>query len=265
MTNAREQQETRGTELYDGRTFSSFSGADITVSFYVPPEQALGLNLLRPEDVLGDNDDSRLFSGRIQEDGGFLVAGNLQTISISSARTVVPVRRLGESNVEIYTAGPRTIAGSMIFTLLVKNAFTEIYRRSRSERVDEEFFVDMLPPFTVIITAANEFGTVGRQVLDGVKLVNTGVTYSVDDLYTEETYSYVATHASPFLPLRDRQNIEDDLNSRRTALEEGIDLISPRSVSDLSRGRERINIPLRLPPLIEPAPLQRRLGRQGGQ
>lgn len=214
------------------QNYTSFSGSDITVTFYVPPEKTFGLNLLSVQDVLGRLPSS-LFEGRISEAGGFLVVGNLQTISISSSRTVSPVRRLGESHVQIYTSGPRTIAGTMVFSMLYRNSFVEIFRRSRFENLNEPFFVDMLPEMTIIIQAANELGHTGRQVISGVKIVNTGTTFSVDDLYTEETYSYVATHATPFIPDPERSIIKESFEKGPLKRSGSPPDTKPRTVSEL--------------------------------
>lgn len=192
------------------QNYTSFSGADLTVTVYVPPEKMFGLTLPSVSDITGRN---ALFDGMISQDGGFIVVGNLQTLSISSSRSVSPVRRLGESSVEIYTAGPRTIAGTMIFSMLYKNAFLDLFRRSRNEGLSEKFFVDMLPEMTIIIKAANEYGHIGRQVLTGVKIVNTGTTFSVDDMFTEETYTYVASFCSPFVPIEATDAVKKALSN----------------------------------------------------
>lgn len=198
---------------FQQKSYTSFSGADIKVSFYVPPEKAFGLNLLSYSDILGSS-PSGLYDGMINQLGGFLLVGNLATITVSSARSVSPVRSLGKVHVDGYTAGARTIAGSMIFSMLYRNAFEQIFRRSSNERMDEQFYVDMLPPFTVIIQARNESGHTGKQILTGVKLVNTGITYSVDDLFTEETYSYVAKFATPFIPDPEEGDVKEALDHR---------------------------------------------------
>lgn len=180
---------------------SSFSGADITVTVYISPEKLLSMNAFDGGNLQSYQDllPPEKYNGVITENGGFAVVGNMQTLTISSVRSREPVRRLGETYPKEYTGGSRTIAGSMIFSLLDRSAFSEVYRLSRSENIDEEFYIDMLPPMTLFITGANESGQFGRQVIDGVRLVNFGTTYSIEDLYTEQQYSYVATYASPFL------------------------------------------------------------------
>ena len=56
-----------------------------------------------------------------------------------------------------------------------------------------------MPPFSVIITAANETGGVAMQAIHGITLMNYGTTYSVHDIFTETTYSYVATDVTPLV------------------------------------------------------------------
>jgi len=53
-------------------------------------------------------------------------------------------------------------------------------------------YPDELPPFDVIITFANEAGNIGKIVLHGVDLHEEGMTLSIEDLFTEVTYSYTA-------------------------------------------------------------------------
>jgi len=57
---------------------------------------------------------------------------------------------------------------------------------------------------------ANEVGDVSTQVLYGVTLVNYGTTYSIDDVYTEVTYTYVALDATPLLPRNVHMGVSSD-------------------------------------------------------
>lgn len=130
------------------------------------------------------------------------VFADLQTISISSTRSVSPVRVLGSANPVNYTRGASTIAGSLVFASLNQDAFNEVYDVSIAERVlsaTTNLVSDQLPPFSIVITAANESGGAAVQAIHGITLVNYGTTYSVDDLYTEVVYSYVATSMTPFI------------------------------------------------------------------
>jgi hypothetical protein len=119
--------------------------------------------------------------------------GTLQTISYSTFREVQPVRSLGKTYAAGYTRGPRTIAGSMIWTMLDQYVLAETLRYTYIKDYDpSSVLVDQIPPFNVIITFNNEYGDVASMGLYGIRMINEGSTYSVDDLITEQTNTYVA-------------------------------------------------------------------------
>lgn len=128
----------------------------------------------------------------------------LETISISSARSVFPVRRLGEDHVHRYTRGSRTIAGTMVFTTFSRDVFAEFYRIHSQDRffgtnAAPPFFVDQIPPFHILLSAVNEYGMAANAALVNVNLSNWGTTLSIHDLKVESTYTYVAQFMFPFV------------------------------------------------------------------
>lgn len=172
----------------------SFSGTDIKTAIYFPPEAldlyAANLRGLTDYDL-----------GTV---GKFMSFGSLQTLSVSSARSVGTVRPLGKSMPSGHTFGHRTIAGTLIFAVIQQDVFANIAEISSQEIARyNEYFVDQLPPFDIIVTGTSEYPpyTSSRQLISGVKLVNTGTTYSINDIYTEASYTYVAQWASPFVPI----------------------------------------------------------------
>lgn len=159
-------------------TYNAFSGADIQAVISVPT--------------------SSYNKGAGKPPIFFL--GNLQTLSISSTRSVSPVRVLGRASPVQYLKGARTVAGTLSFATINQSVFNEIYDVSLRESfstADTSFLVDQLPPFDIVLTAVTEKGGVASQIIRQVSIINTGTTYSVDDLYTEQTYSYVALDATP--------------------------------------------------------------------
>lgn len=168
----------------DYASYQSFSGVDILVAMYLP--------LITSLSSIGLEKTATKFK----------VFGSLQTISISSTRSISPVRVLGRSSAVAYTRGARTFAGTMVFATLNSDVFSEVYDLSMAEsaaNASSSMVSDQLPPFSIIITASNELGNVAVQAIHGITLVNYGTTYSIDDLYTETTYSYVATDVVPLL------------------------------------------------------------------
>ena len=126
----------------------------------------------------------------------------LQTLTISSARSVFGVRRLGEVHVHQYTRGGRTIAGTMIMTTFSRDVFAEFYRlhgRDQFASPGAPFFVDQIPPFHLMLMAENEYGVQANAALINVSLTNFGTTMSIHDLQVEATYTYVAQFFFPFV------------------------------------------------------------------
>ncbi len=158
-------------------TYNSFSGADISATIVLPNES-------KP-----------------------LELGELQTISYSVHRENSPVRTLGRVNPRGFVKGPRTIAGSLIFTVFNSYAFYRLdqYKQliygasSRYTLATNPMFplADMLPPFDIVITAANEYGKFARMKILGVTIVDEGGAMSIDDLVTEQTYTYMARAIQP--------------------------------------------------------------------
>ncbi len=124
----------------------------------------------------------------------------LQTVSLQTHREKYAVRALGNSYVKGYTRGPRTIAGSMIFTLFNEHALARLIRSMSGkgsiygERDTEisSLIADQLPPIDLTIVMANEYGQLSQMGIYGVEFVNDGMTMSVEDILTEEVVQFVA-------------------------------------------------------------------------
>ena len=68
-----------------------------------------------------------------------------------------------------------------------------------------------IPPFDIVIIMVNELGNVGKIVLYGVDIIHDSQTLSVEDIYTEVQYQYIARdieyfHASNFEESRSWRN-----------------------------------------------------------
>lgn len=130
-----------------------------------------------------------------------VVLATLQTISVQSHREKFAVRALGHSYVKGYTRGQRTIAGSMIFTVFNEHALAQLQRAmgQRKEFVNRNeistLLPDQLPPIDLTIVFANEYGHLSEMRLYGVEFVNDGVTFSIEDLLSENVMQFVARDA----------------------------------------------------------------------
>jgi hypothetical protein len=57
----------------------------------------------------------------------------------------------------------------------------------------------MLPPFDVTISFGNESGSFSKLRIYGITIVDEGSTMSVDDLITEQTFTYMARGIQPMV------------------------------------------------------------------
>jgi len=155
--------------------YNSFSGVDIHAAVWMPPNSQ-------------------------RKSGTYKQFGSIQTITISSERPSGPVRCLGFAGARGYVRGVRTIAGSLIFTVLDRDVFAEVYQQSDNESIEEfPLFVDQIPTFHIVATAANEMGFTSSLSIIECTLTNFGMTLSVDDLMIEQSFTYVARYVSPFM------------------------------------------------------------------
>lgn len=185
-TNVPPVEDTGPRGTYDPNyTFQniSFSGADAVATMIVP--------------VIGED-------GRVTSDGDVIELGELQTISYSIHRENSPIRTLGHVNPRGFIKGGRTIAGSLIFTVFNEYAFYRIkkYRELLARR--NGFFAplaDMLPPFDIVVSFFNEYGQSAKMKIFGITIIDEGQSVSIDDLITEQTYTYMARGIQPLIKL----------------------------------------------------------------
>lgn len=123
--------------------------------------------------------------------------GSLQTLSVSTHQDKKPVRVIGSMNALDYTMGQRTIAGSLVFAVFDQHFATEMFNDLERATGKTFFLPDELPALDITITFANEYGRTSRMAIYGVRIINEGQVMSINDLYTENTYQFVATAMEP--------------------------------------------------------------------
>lgn len=123
--------------------------------------------------------------------------GSIQTLSVSTHQDKKPVRVIGSMNALDYTMGQRTIAGSLVFAVFDQHFATEMFKDLERATGKTFFLPDELPAMDITITFANEYGKTSRMAIYGVRIINEGQVMSINDLYTENTYQFVATAMEP--------------------------------------------------------------------
>jgi hypothetical protein len=205
-----------------GDDFQTFSGTDMQVFAYFPILEVTNPNVTK----------YKLFA-------------EIQTVSISSTRSISPVRVLGSSSPIAYTRGARSFAGTMVFATINEDPFNSVFSIADSESMmasSTSLSSDQLPPFNIVIIGATEKGAAAVHILNGITLVNYGTTYSVDDLYTETTYSYVAADCTTLrslpMSLSSRPNAIDTIKEGESMLKK-FGSKPPKSLSTLNTEKYR--------------------------
>lgn len=121
-----------------------------------------------------------------------ITIGELATASYSIYREKNPVRTLSKISVRGFTKGSRTVAGTLIFTVFDKHIVNRIRAEVPYLRDMVRIKTDELPTFDLYITMGNEYGASARINLYGLTIVDEGKVLSIEDLFTENQWSYMA-------------------------------------------------------------------------
>ncbi len=60
------------------------------------------------------------------------------------------------------------------------------------------WFADQIPPFDIVLSAANEYGALSIMKILGCELMNSGYGVSIDDIVSEHSYTYIAHGMLPW-------------------------------------------------------------------
>jgi hypothetical protein len=138
-------------------TYNSFTGTDIVAYIHIPSQESQASQA-------GASQSTQPVTG---------ILGNIQTISYSTFREVYPVRSLGKAYADSYTRGPRTIAGTIVWTVMDQYVLAQALQYSDPDSVysSSSMLIDQIPPFNIIITMSNEYGDSASMGLYDIRIV----------------------------------------------------------------------------------------------
>jgi hypothetical protein len=124
---------------------------------------------------------------------------SLNGITISRHRDIFPVRALGNSNPLGWTYGNRTFAGTIIFAQMGDYGIRDILKNALGSQSGRPLptGLDEIPSLDFHITLVNEAGDVAVTTLLGVKMLDEGESFTVDDAEWMSTVSYMALGMQP--------------------------------------------------------------------
>lgn len=134
--------------------------------------------------------------------------GNLQTVSYSVHRGMAPVTTLGRYYPKSFTRGGMLIAGSLVFTVFDRHALYNFTKGSSAMRRVGP--ASMLPAFDIIMNMTNEYGFESILIIYGCRIGDEGQVHSVEDIYTENTMSFMAHDINLLEPTSERMSATDE-------------------------------------------------------
>ena len=160
--------------------------------------------------------DCRVFASK---GSSIIELRSLNTISVSVYESKSPVRRLGHRNIVGFTKSIRTIAGSMILTVVEEHPLQELARKFSNENVfslDRDLgYVEesaslqtvtqnrlstILPDFDLSLYYKSEAGkdVYAKSRIVGIEFINESIVTSVNDMVTEISLQFVAKDFAEF-------------------------------------------------------------------
>lgn len=201
------------------------------------------------EDVsLSDAEDRAISNLPVsQSTENFLHLLNLQSITTSTFRNKSQVRALGQVNPRGFARGSRTIGGTMILTEFNRDVFWNLLKNNAPMNdqnvgdVGARVLVDQLAPFNMVLLFQHEYGAVAYRQIYGIEIVTNGNVYSIQDMYHENTLSFLCQDVTPLTPLEGVKGQLDTWRDRAGKIgnRPGLTLVPPRiaSLASIQNGR----------------------------
>jgi len=169
----------------------------------------------------------------------YVPLATVQTLSIQSFREKFAVRALGFNQSKGTTRGPRTVAGSIIFTSFDEHALARFLQYPPTIWAHEKgqssirALPDQLPPMTISAIFANEYGSISQMTIYGIEFISDGMTMSIEDIFTENVCQYIARDYDVLLR-RERIDLEA-LSTSKDVPTSGSDLLRDPAYKEYSK------------------------------
>ena len=195
-------------------SYNSFSGVDITAVFgskVIGSMQGISYSVTRekaPIYTMG-SPDPRAFSRGKRGIAGSLIftmfdrnalldeMKDVKQFAKEEADPVPPGFTTGARETAT-AATPSTFGGGLTGVGLTQARETDVTTSNTSKVAATPFYTDQIPPFDVTLTAANEYGAVSIMRIYGVEILNEGYGISIDDIVSEQQYTYVCRGIAPW-------------------------------------------------------------------
>lgn len=193
------------TSLELSRTYTSFSGVDIRAvigSETVGSLQGISYAIQRekaPIYVMGSVDPLSFSRGKRG------IAGTIITLMLDShfmySKAFKDKKAILDKDELVPRQGARTDATDNLIGQRVEDFDFDAKNVDQAYQLSTAHYVDQIPPFDVVIVAANEYGKAAEMRIYGIEILNEGSGFSIDDIVIENQMTYVARTILPWQKL----------------------------------------------------------------
>ena len=185
------------------KSYSSFSGVDITATFQgkvIGSLQGVSYSITRekaPIYTMGSANPRSFSRGKRG------IAGGLVFTVFDRSALLATIQDLGygEQNVDQFYAYKsdkqhfdNTVGGAERQIANISSGMTGLVDSAgvvSPRDWSTPYYTDQIPPFDIVLSAANEFGSIASMSIVGVDILNEGSGMSIDDIVTEEQFTFV--------------------------------------------------------------------------
>lgn len=179
--------------------------------------------------------------------------GEVVLFSLSAHRDKFPISRLGRVIPIGFTAGRRTVAGTIGLTLWDRNTLRRVaealYEKYR--QYTDTVHTDEFPPLDIVLVFVNEIGAAVTVTLNGVTVLDEGFSLNADDSRSVLTLSYMAVDFSirtdPLGPAQELPSVEPE----EVRIQGPVQILRYRVVPDTNK--QPIQEPVGVPQIQVPA------------
>ena len=194
------------------QSYNSFSGVDITAVFgskVIGSMQGISYSVTRekaPIYTMG-SPDPRAFSRGKRGIAGSLIFTMFDGNALLNEMTAQGVqfaaeksdpRPPGLSDISSTKSPLGATIGGLTGVGQTQEAEADIGAAGSQKEAATPWYTDQIPPFDVTLSAANEYGAVSVMRIYGVEILNEGYGISIDDIVSEQQYTYVCRGIAPW-------------------------------------------------------------------
>lgn len=190
------------------QAYNSFSGVDITAVFgsqVIGALQGISYSVTRekaPIYTMGSPDPRAFSRGKRGIAGSLIFTMFDRNALLEEMGQFKFAAEKNDPRPPGFTTDKEPIAGASLGGVtgpgLVQTGEGAVTESGAQKAADKPWYTDQMLPFDVTLSAANEYGAVSVMRIYGVEILNEGYGVSIDDIVSEQQYTYVCRGIAPW-------------------------------------------------------------------